>query len=152
VLPFGPDLVVFTAKRNNAQLTLHSSHLTNPVTMQAGTVHQQVRFKFTRCRLRNPSTLLSLAPLVIFVIAIIAFVFGREHAQTWILQQVAELVGRQGADTIRNLVQHAHRSSSSGLIASVTGVITLLFGASGVFAELRSGLDTVWDFQSRTKP
>jgi membrane protein len=95
-------------------------------------------------------TLLSLAPLVIFVIAIIAFVFGREHAQTWILQQVAELVGRQGADTIRNLVQHAHRSSSSGLIASVTGVITLLFGASGVFAELRSGLDTVWDFQSST--
>lgn len=95
-------------------------------------------------------TVLSLAPLLILVIAIIAFVFGRQEAQTWILQQVAEFVGRQGSDTIRELLQHAHRSSS-GLIASVTGVITLLFGASGVVAELRSGLDTVWDFRTSTE-
>jgi membrane protein len=45
------------------------------------------------------------------------------------------------------LAQHAHSKAGSGLFAGVIGVVTLLFGASGVFVELRDGLDTVWELQ-----
>jgi membrane protein len=94
-------------------------------------------------------TLLSLAPLLIFIVAIVGFVFGKAQAQDWILQQATNLVGGQGATAIHNmLVHHAHAKPSEGIAASIIGVVTLLFGASGVFVELRNGLDTVWDLHA----
>ncbi|MFZ0591817.1 MAG: YihY/virulence factor BrkB family protein [Bryobacteraceae bacterium] len=89
-------------------------------------------------------SLLSLAPLLLFVVAIVALVFGRQEAQSWILQQVRQLVGPQGATTVYTLLRDAHHSSS-GFTAGFIGILTLLFGASGVFSELRDGLDTVWE-------
>ena len=37
------------------------------------------------------------------------------------------------------------KNPASGTVASIVGVITLLFGASGVFGELRSALNKMWD-------
>lgn len=89
-------------------------------------------------------SLLSLAPLLLFVVAIVALVFGRQEAQSWILEETRQLVGPQGASAVSNLLRHAHHSSS-GLAAGFIGILTLLFGASGVFSELRDGLNTVWE-------
>jgi membrane protein len=89
-------------------------------------------------------SLLSLAPLLLFVVAIVALVFGRQEAQSWILQQVRHLVGPQGATTVYTLLRDAHQPSS-GFTAGFIGVLTLLFGASGVFSELRDGLNTLWE-------
>ncbi len=38
-----------------------------------------------------------------------------------------------------------HDKPASGMLASIIGLITLLFGASGVFGELRSALNRIWD-------
>ena len=92
-------------------------------------------------------SLLSLAPLLLFVVSVIALVFGQRHAQAWILGQVTSLVGAQGASMIHNVLQHTRHSISMSL-AGIIGVITLLFGASGVFNELRNGLNTIWDVPS----
>ena len=91
-------------------------------------------------------SLLSLAPLSIFVITVVAIVFGRQEAQSWILAQVTHLIGPQGASAVQNTLLHANQASS-GFIAGVIGMLTLLFGASGVFTELRNGLNTVWDLR-----
>jgi len=42
------------------------------------------------------------------------------------------------------MIEHAQKPAS-GAFASIAGVITLLFGASGVFGELRSALNLMWD-------
>lgn len=88
-------------------------------------------------------TILSLAPLVILVIAIVALVFGHSTAQDQLLGQVESLIGRQGADAVKGMIEHA-QEPASGTFASIIGVITLLFGASGVFGELRSALNRMW--------
>jgi membrane protein len=44
------------------------------------------------------------------------------------------------------MLQHA-RQPSSGFFPGLIGIVTLLFGASGVFTELREGLNTAWDIQ-----
>jgi membrane protein len=41
------------------------------------------------------------------------------------------------------VVEHSKEAASSG--ASVIGLLTLLFGASGVFAELQSPLNKIWE-------
>ena len=89
-------------------------------------------------------TLLSLAPLVILVVAICGLFLSKTTAEHELLGQARQLVGYSGADTLKSLVDNANHGKS-GLIASVIAVVTLVFGASGVFVELRDSLNTIWD-------
>ena len=89
-------------------------------------------------------TLLSLAPLVILVVAICGLFLSRTTAEQDLLGQARQLVGYSGADTLRAMVDNAGHGSS-GIIASTIAIITLIFGASGVFVELRDSLNTIWD-------
>lgn len=89
-------------------------------------------------------TILSMAPLVILVVALAAMVFGHSTAQDQILGEVRDLIGQAGADAVKNTIEHA-REPASGFFATAVGVVTLFFGASGVFIELRSALNTIWE-------
>ena len=89
-------------------------------------------------------SILSLAPLLVLVVAIGAMVFGHSAAQDQIIAQVEAMIGKDGADAVRGVLQHAQQPAS-GTFASVVGVITLLFGAAGVFGELRVALNKIWD-------
>ncbi len=89
-------------------------------------------------------TILSLAPLVILVIAVVALAFGHSSAQDHIISQVQGMIGPDGAIAVRTMIDHAQKPASS-ISALIIGVITLLFGASGVVGELRSALNTIWD-------
>ena len=95
-------------------------------------------------------TILSMAPLVILVIAIVALIFGHSTAQTQMLTQVESMVGREGADTVKALLEHAQKPAS-GTFASLVGVITLVYGASGVFGELRSALNKMWEVKPKNQ-
>ena len=89
-------------------------------------------------------TLLSIAPLVILSVAIVAMVFGETNAREEILNQVSAMLGKEGADAVRGMIEHA-QAPASGLLASVLGLFTLLLGASGVFGELRDALNLIWE-------
>jgi len=93
-------------------------------------------------------TILSLAPLVILVISFLALVFGQSSAQEQLISQVRNLVGHQGAEAVEGLIVQA-RQPASGWFAAIIGLITLLIGASGVFGELRSGLNMIWNVTPR---
>ena len=88
-------------------------------------------------------TILSLAPLVILVVGIVALIFGHSTAQNQLLGQVDSMLGHQGWDVVKGMIEHA-QTPAFGMFASIIGVITLLFGASGVFGELRSALNEMW--------
>ncbi len=89
-------------------------------------------------------TVLALAPLVIVVIAVIGLAFGHEAAQGQIMAQIQGMVGTQGAEAIQTVVANASKPSS-GIVASLLGLLTLFFGASGVFVELRDSLNRIWE-------
>src|SRR5437868_6858624 len=88
-------------------------------------------------------TILSLAPLLVIVTAIIAWRFGSDVASNQLQEQMRGLVGDAGADVAKTTAENAHRPGS-GILATVIGIGTLLFGASGVFGELQGALNTVW--------
>ena len=95
-------------------------------------------------------TILSLAPLVVLVIAIAALIFGHSTAQNQLLGQVESMVGHQGSEAVKGMIEHA-QEPGTGMFASIMGVLTLLFGASGVFGELRSALNKMWDVKPDTE-
>lgn len=88
-------------------------------------------------------TLLSLAPLLIIVIAIAGAVFGREAAEGQLVWQIQDLIGRDGAETVQTLIRGAQRPGA-GAIAAALGVLMLAYGATSVVSELRSALNTIW--------
>jgi membrane protein len=91
--------------------------------------------------------MLSLAPLIIFALAIMSFVVGHSNAQNQLLEQVQSMVGAQGTEAVKATIEHGQKPAADRL-ASIIGVVTLLFGASGVFVELRSALDKMWSVKA----
>jgi membrane protein len=88
-------------------------------------------------------TMLSMAPLLVVCIGIAGAIFGQQAAQDRIAWQIQNVVGYEGGQAIQALLKHADKPSS-GIIAAVIGFFMLLFGASGVFGELRDSLNLVW--------
>lgn len=88
-------------------------------------------------------TLLSLAPLLVVIVAVAGLVYGREAARGQLVWQIQGLVGRDGARAIQGLVQDAYKPGT-GVIATFLGFLTLAFGASSVVVELRDALNTIW--------
>ena len=86
--------------------------------------------------------LLSLAPLLVLLVAICGLVF-KQSAEQQLVQQITAVAGYSSANTVQLLLENAHRSN--GALATVIALATLLFGASGVFVELRDSLNWIWD-------
>jgi membrane protein len=95
-------------------------------------------------------TLLSLAPLLILVAAVIALVFSKETVHRDLVDQARQMMGDRGAEIVNSLLSNAQKPSS-GFLASAVAFLTLLFGASGVFIELRDALNTIWGVKPQTK-
>lgn len=95
-------------------------------------------------------TVFSLAPLLILVIAIAGTVFGTDAARAELTSQVRGLVGPSGADVITSALENASQpGQGQGAIASAISVVVLIFGASGVFAELQNSLNTIWNVEPK---
>jgi membrane protein len=93
-------------------------------------------------------TVFSLVPFLVVIIALIGMVFGEDAARSATLSQIATLVGEQSAAAIKDMIQRAEQPST-GLIATGLAVVTLLFGASGVFGQLQDALNTVWGIEPK---
>jgi membrane protein len=94
-------------------------------------------------------TVFSLAPLLIIAIAIVGLVFGQEAAQGQIFEQLRGLLGEASAKAMQDMVQNANSKPSTGIVATLIGVVTLLFGASGVFGQLQTSLNAIWDVEPK---
>ena len=88
-------------------------------------------------------TVFSIAPLLLIVIAVAGLVLGRDAASGQLFAQLQGLLGDDGAAAIQGMVKSAS-SSGKSFLATAVGVVTLLFGATTVFAELQSSLDRIW--------
>jgi membrane protein len=88
-------------------------------------------------------TVFSIAPLLLIVIAVAGFVWGRDAVQGEIVNQLSGLIGKEGATGIQALIESANKPAQ-GLIATIISAVVLIIGATTVFAELQSALDRVW--------
>lgn len=95
-------------------------------------------------------TVFSIAPLLLIIISVAGLVFGRDAAQGQIVAQLQGLTGHEVAITVQSLLQSVNEPSK-GIIATVVGLITLLIGATSVFAELQTDMDRIWHAPARPR-
>ena len=93
-------------------------------------------------------TVVSIGPILVLCIAIAGLVFGQEAAQGAMVGQLRGLMGDQAAELIQTMIKSAS-NKSSGIIATVVGLVTLLITATGVFGELQSSLNAIWKAEAK---
>jgi membrane protein len=93
-------------------------------------------------------TTLSLAPLLVVVIAVAGLVFGADAARGAIMDQLGGLVGSDSAATVQSMVEGANRPRT-GVLATIFGAVVLLFGATAVFIELQDSMNTIWEVKPK---
>ncbi len=88
-------------------------------------------------------TVVSIGPVLLICIAIAGLVFGEEAARGAIVGQLRGLMGDQAAELIQTTIKSAS-NTSSGVLATVIGLVALLVTASGVFGEMQAALNAIW--------
>ena len=91
----------------------------------------------------------SLAPLILIAVAIAGLVWGEEASRGEIYGAIKGLLGSEGARSVQAFVE-ASSIKKAGVVATLLGTITLLIGATSVFAQLQDSLNIIWKI--RPKP
>ncbi|MGK5088659.1 YihY/virulence factor BrkB family protein [Bdellovibrionota bacterium FG-2] len=86
---------------------------------------------------------LSLAPSLILAIAMIGWLMGTQTAELEASKVIHLYLGSDAAGVILALLASAQKQGPRTL-ATVFGVIALLFGASSVFVEMQDSLNAIW--------
>ncbi|SDS51854.1 membrane protein [Gillisia sp. Hel1_33_143] len=89
-------------------------------------------------------TLFSLPSLLIIVVTIAGYFFGKEAVQGRITGQISRFIGEGAAEAIENMISSAALDNNSTLTV-VFGVAMLIFGATGVFFQLKIAMNNIWN-------
>lgn len=93
-------------------------------------------------------TLFSLGPLLIVIISLCGLIFGREAVEGNIYNQMQSFVGHDAALQLQQIIKNAW-IGGKGTLAAVIGVITLLIGATSVFAEIQDSINMIWGLKAK---
>ncbi len=87
-------------------------------------------------------TLLSIAPLIIIAVAIAGMVLGEGAARREVARLLTDAMGPAAASVVEGWVEQA---AAGGGIASVVGLVLVLYGASRLGDQLRNALNQIWN-------
>lgn len=90
-------------------------------------------------------TVFSLAPLMILVIMIVGAIFGEAAAEGEIVGRIQGTVGPEGARVIETAIANIREDTTGGPFRLIFSLGFLIFGASGVFAQIQNALDRIWE-------
>jgi membrane protein len=86
----------------------------------------------------------SIPALLVIVIAVAGLVFGEEAVRGEISQQIEGALGSETAESIEGTIAKVSEEKTS-IIATIIGIVTLIVGSTGVFSELQTSLNQIWD-------
>ncbi|MDR3652590.1 MAG: YihY/virulence factor BrkB family protein [Paludibacter sp.] len=86
----------------------------------------------------------SLPGLLVVIMTLGGYFFGREAVDNQVAAQFTSTLGADTAKQMQDIIIQASRLRNS-LIATIIGVITILVGATGVFAEFQMALNAIWE-------
>jgi membrane protein len=95
-------------------------------------------------------TVFSLGPLLIVIIFLCGIFFGKEAVEGTIYGQIKSFVGADTAVQLQEIIKNA-AISGKGKIAAIISVITLLIGATTVFAEIQDSINSIWGLKVKPK-
>jgi membrane protein len=90
----------------------------------------------------------SIAPVIVLAFTAASLVLGKEAAQSRVTQEIESTVGHTVAVAIQATAQYTYQSGS-GVPATVLSIVFFGFGATGLFLQLQSALNAIWEVTPR---
>ena len=91
----------------------------------------------------------SLPGLLVVIITLAGYFFGREAVNNQVAEQFTSTMGADTAKQIQDMIIQASRLRNS-VLATIIAIITIIIGATGVFAEFQTALNAVWEVKLDT--
>jgi membrane protein len=95
-------------------------------------------------------TAFSFAPMILIAVGIAGLFFSRQTAVNHLVHELQQLVGPKGADVVRQVLESAS-GLGQGVWAISVGIVTLVLGASAIFAELQAALNIIWGVKAQVR-
>ncbi len=95
-------------------------------------------------------TIFSMAPLLIIIISLSGLFLGRDAAEGKIYGQLSGFIGPNTASQLQTMIHNASLTGKSKF-AAIIGVITLLIGATTVFAQIQDTINFIWGIKPKPK-
>jgi membrane protein len=88
----------------------------------------------------------SLPGLLLVIITLAGYFFGREAANGQVSEQITAMLGSETSKQVQTIIVYSSESKNS-LIASIIGIGTMIFAATGVFGQFQHSLNMVWEVE-----
>ena len=95
-------------------------------------------------------TVFSMGPLMIVIIFLGSIFLGQDAAQGKVFNELQGLLGNETALQVQDIIKNASLSGKTNT-AAIIGIITLLIGATTVFAEIQDSINSIWGIKAKPK-
>jgi membrane protein len=92
----------------------------------------------------------SIAPVIIIVITLVGEFLGPHAAQGEVKDQLQGILGQSGAIQIENMIKSVYNPGKT-FLTTAAATLFLIVGATTVFNQLRSALNTIWEVKPHAK-
>jgi membrane protein len=95
-------------------------------------------------------TIFSIGPLLLLVISLVGFVWGKDAAEGKIFHQINEFIGNTAAAQIQEILKNIQLSGQTNFALAIS-IVTLIIGATSIFVEIQDSLNMIWKLKSKPK-
>ena len=92
----------------------------------------------------------SLPGLLVVIMTLAGYFFGREAVNHQVATQFASTMGADTARQVQDMIIQATKLKNT-MLATIIGIVTILIGATGVFAEFQNALNIIWEVKADPK-
>jgi membrane protein len=91
-------------------------------------------------------TIFSMGPLLLIIISICSFFYGRAAVEGKIYYQLQGFLGHDTALSLQQIIKNAAIGGKTKF-ATIIGGVALLIGATSIFAEMQDSINTIWELK-----
>lgn len=95
-------------------------------------------------------TIFSLPGILVIIINLAGYFFGKSAATNEISQQISGMIGTETAETIERIIANVYTTEALTL-SSLISIAVLFFGATGLFYQVQLSLHIMWRVKPKPK-
>lgn len=89
----------------------------------------------------------SLPGLFVIIFSLAGELYGPEAVRGEVFGELRELIGKEGARQVQEIIKNANQEQDNNL-ATIVGVGSLVFAATGLFFHLKISLNDIWELKA----
>ena len=95
-------------------------------------------------------TVFAIGPLLLVIISLTGLFFEKEAVTGELYNQISNLVGKDGTEQVFTIIRNMQEQQTAARY-SIIGSVILIFGATGVFADIQDSINYIWSVRAKPK-